>query len=42
MEDDPSAVGAALYRSAHHPDFLMTGRGTSLSNKINATESTIS
>jgi hypothetical protein len=36
----PSAVGAAPYRSATRPNFALLGRGTSLSNEINATEST--
>ncbi len=35
-----SAVGAALFRSATQPDFATSGRSTSLSNEINATEST--
>ena len=36
----PSAVGAALSLSATQPDFAISGRSTSLSNEINATEST--
>jgi hypothetical protein len=36
----PSAVGAALALPPQ-PDFAITGRGTSLSNKFNATVSTI-
>jgi hypothetical protein len=36
----PSAVGAALSRSATQPDFATSGRSTSLSSEINATETT--
>ena len=36
----PSAVGAALSRSATQPDFAISGRRTSLSNEINPTELT--
>jgi hypothetical protein len=36
----PSAVGAALSLSATQPDFATSGRSRSLSNEINATEST--
>jgi hypothetical protein len=35
-----STVGAALSHSATHPNFAIPGRGTSLSNEVNATEST--
>jgi hypothetical protein len=36
-----SAVGAALYFPLPQPDFAKPGRGTTSSNDINATESSV-